>query len=362
MTAQATTLPAGSSATAAYNNGVLSLGIPKGDKGDTGNTGPVGPTGPTGPTGATGNGIASVAKTGTVELVDTYTITFTDGSTTTFTVTNGEDGTVTPEQMAAAIAAALVDYAKTDGYYIDMSVGNAEQLISDIYEEDQVPYTFRTSGGSLDIGDREVDEIVGGTVAWNQLVNTTSGTYTNNGITYTVASDGTITANGTATGNSYLNVGANYTDRLNHKIFIGGCPSGGAVNTYFVKEGYTNGDAGKDIGNGAIIVGRASCICQLDIFQGVTVNNIKFRPRFTDLTLALGTTIADYVYSLEQATAGAGVAWLKNHFPRMFSQYNAYEPGALESVSGVSAHEMTGFNQWDEEWELGGLTIGENAI
>ena len=33
-----TTLPAGSSATASYSNGVLSLGIPKGDKGDTGVT------------------------------------------------------------------------------------------------------------------------------------------------------------------------------------------------------------------------------------------------------------------------------------------------------------------------------------
>ena len=36
-----------------------------------------------------GNGITSVAKTGTVGLVDTYTITFQDGSTTTFEVTNG---------------------------------------------------------------------------------------------------------------------------------------------------------------------------------------------------------------------------------------------------------------------------------
>ena len=36
-----------------------------------------------------GNGITSVAKTGTVGLVDTYTITFQDGSTSTFTVTNG---------------------------------------------------------------------------------------------------------------------------------------------------------------------------------------------------------------------------------------------------------------------------------
>ncbi len=52
----------------------------KGAKGDTGDTG------------ATGNGIASIAKTGTAGLVDTYTITFTNGTTTTFTVTNGRDG------------------------------------------------------------------------------------------------------------------------------------------------------------------------------------------------------------------------------------------------------------------------------
>ena len=42
-----------------------------------------------GNTGATGNGIASVTKTGTSGLVDTYTITFTNGNTTTFTVANG---------------------------------------------------------------------------------------------------------------------------------------------------------------------------------------------------------------------------------------------------------------------------------
>ncbi len=39
-----------------------------------------------------GNGIASIKKTGTEGLVDTYTITYTDGTDTTFTVTNGKDG------------------------------------------------------------------------------------------------------------------------------------------------------------------------------------------------------------------------------------------------------------------------------
>jgi len=42
--------------------------------------------------GADGNGIVSVVKTATAGLVDTYTITFSDGSTTTFQVRNGEDG------------------------------------------------------------------------------------------------------------------------------------------------------------------------------------------------------------------------------------------------------------------------------
>ena len=54
-----------------------SLGILKGDPGADG---------------ADGNGIASITKTATSGLVDTYTITYTDGTTSTFTVTNGEDG------------------------------------------------------------------------------------------------------------------------------------------------------------------------------------------------------------------------------------------------------------------------------
>ena len=63
-----------------------------GATGPQGDTGPKGDTGDTGPAGATGNGISSITKTGTVGLVDTYTIAFTNGTSTTFTVTNGQDG------------------------------------------------------------------------------------------------------------------------------------------------------------------------------------------------------------------------------------------------------------------------------
>ena len=48
--------------------------------------------GATGPAGPAGKGISTIIKTGTVGLVDTYTITYTNATTSTFTVTNGTNG------------------------------------------------------------------------------------------------------------------------------------------------------------------------------------------------------------------------------------------------------------------------------
>lgn len=56
---------------------------------------------PRSPKGDTGNGISNITKTSTVGLVDTYTITMTDGTTTTFTVTNGRDGSGTGDMLKA---------------------------------------------------------------------------------------------------------------------------------------------------------------------------------------------------------------------------------------------------------------------
>ena len=76
------------------------------------------------------------------------------------------------------VRSALLEKAQIDGYYEGMTVGNAEQLIATVGVQDKVPYNFRTSGGSIEIGDREVDKIIGGTVAWNQLVDENTETVT----------------------------------------------------------------------------------------------------------------------------------------------------------------------------------------
>ena len=91
ISAEATTLTAGSSATATYANGVISLGLPIGDTGDTGATG------------ATGNGISSIGFLSTTDAsglagksgaTDTYRITYTDATTFDFSVYNGIDSAV----------------------------------------------------------------------------------------------------------------------------------------------------------------------------------------------------------------------------------------------------------------------------
>lgn len=54
-----------------------------------------------GSNGDDGRGIQSIAKTQTVGLIDTYTITYTDNTTSTFTVTNGKDGKDAEEGIGA---------------------------------------------------------------------------------------------------------------------------------------------------------------------------------------------------------------------------------------------------------------------
>ena len=389
LTVIANTLPPGSSATASYDHGVLTLGIPKGDKGDTGAgatvTAGTTATGDPGtnasvtnsgttkdavfnftiPRGDTGNGIESIYLTGTSGAVKTYTILFTDGNTTTFDVTDGE-------VTNAALTAVLADYAKIDGAYESMTVGNAEQLVSTVFVNDEEPYNFRTSGGSADIGDREYDTVVGGTVAWNQLIknpelNNTNNIYGSNGTVTASNGMATITANGVAS--AYFSFSIDKTI-INHVYVVstdvkldGNNQSNAPTNANIV----TNWSSGGSKAIPSATKGTKKTYSTLLKPTVGDVDKLHFYPFDTatptpngdmayfssplliDLTQMFGSTIADYIYSLEQATAGAGVAWFRKLFPK---PYYAYNTGELMSVN-TSAHNTVGFNQWDEEVESG---------
>lgn len=61
--------------------------------------------------------------------------------------------------------------ANIDGYYTDMSVGLAENLISPDGVIDSEPYVYRTTAGSQSVTDgyAELRSIKGNTVVWNQM-------------------------------------------------------------------------------------------------------------------------------------------------------------------------------------------------
>lgn len=268
-------------------------------------------------------------------------------------------GVVPKESPIPTIEANITELEETkaniDGSYQQMTVGNAEQLVSSIKEEDKVPYLFRTSGGSIDIGDREEDKIVGGTVAWNQLAGNFLNRTETLGITISADNaNGSITVTGTATATNNLYFKQNLSVFAGHKYLIRGAKSGG------VRLSFTNSSV-KDSGNGAIIAISANdTVFVIAAFNNGETFNETIYPQIFDLTQMFGSTIADYIYSLEQANAGAGVAWFRKLFPK---DYYAYDAGTLKSVEGLTAHSMVGFNQWDEEWEVGSInnSTGANA-
>ena len=265
---------------------------------------------------------------------------------------------------------ALSTKAEIDGSYESMTVGNAEQLISSRYTVDNEPYLYRTSGGTADIGDREYDEIVGGSVVWNQDcggVNTQW--FAQNGAVINNTTDNImdVTFPQSQSVQIVKDLGSRTPDSSH--VYLSSVDvklpntDGGYITLY---GGFVNAlkTANPLISEWQKIIG----VAKRDTYRYFIIRNnsaynlehvlIK-NPMHIDLTKMFGSEIADYVYNLEQTTEGAGVAWFKKLFPNDYYTYNA---GEMMYVSGLSSHEMVGFNQWDEEWELGGIdgTTGKN--
>ena len=233
---------------------------------------------------------------------------------------------------------------------------------------DSEPYLFRQAPDGADM---EIDEIVGGSIVWNQLMRTSQldASKTQNGVTITDNRDGTYTvstdANG-ATANTYSSLSnANIPITNGHKYLLFGTPTTGSANTYY---SYIAGTAtAYDYGKGVVFSANAngtSTPVVAYVKQGAIIATpITLKPQVSDLTRLFGPTIADYIYTQEQASAGAGVA-LAKALAGITADYYPYDPGSIKSVTGLTAHKMTGFNQWDEEWENGrfNLTTGEKSI
>lgn len=263
--------------------------------------------------------------------------------------------------------------ANIDGSYESMTVGNAEQLVSTVGVEDSAPYTFRTTGGSADVGDRlNLKKVIGGTVAWNQNlkeVNSTNWAATAGSTNVSIA-DGVATVTAGAQYGGLGNTSVNRpTFADGHKMFYSVAVklTTAVANAINVKINVQDQKFAADSTEWQIISGFFTW----DSTKTATFQILDFRasdrdayqvkePMLIDLTAMFGSTIADYAYTLESGTAGAGIAWLKK-YGYFTKPYYPYAAASLESVK-TSAHKTIGFNQWDEESSAGYWDISSGSF
>lgn len=249
-----------------------------------------------------------------------------------------------------------------------------ERLASLDFTEDDTPYLFRKSGGNVN----EEPVIVGGTVKYNQLVydgnfsetptswkaqNTNASISIENGVATVTLNSGSANAYTPAI-NVYSKI-PNKTNVLGHKILEmfdikpphdGTCyASAAAIGTFgrsCVGNSWNHIELIRPIINDTENEKVLSYIgmngSDIQIGESISYRNISCY----DLTDMFGSTIADHVYSLEQSTAGSGFAWLRK-YGYFTKDYYPYSEPTFKHVEGLVEHKMVGFNQWDEEWELG---------
>ena len=233
------------------------------------------------------------------------------------------------------------------------------------YNTDQIPYMYRRSTKAI-MGQESLDAVVGGTVAWNQIIqrNTTSWYAYRGTMSYnSTSNEYTVTFNGQGAGGLYNQA---ITDNIpqGHKVLI-----------------FATVRASKNYTQFRIYCNNASKIYSLTTsdtrYETILATNEPNELHFYalsptpangdtivykniqlfDITLMFGTSIADYIYSLESATAGSGMAKLRQWGFFTDDVYSYAEE--TRSVTGLSSHDTVGKNLADLSEQTGGILNGD---
>lgn len=243
---------------------------------------------------------------------------------------------------SGAVAAALAPLAtKEDVEAVEQEVaqvageaGLAEAVIDTDGAGTEQEFTFRKSGGD---GGAYYKKIKGETRAWNQWIKLASSS-SDNGVTFTQNSDGSISISGTASAEAMVNL--DFADRTifnGHKVLVKISAVSGKTtdNKFFYQDGITGYYRIYDGEGSNINAIDGQYVPQIRVTSGTTINYRGFII-LVDLTLLFnGSVPSNYT-----------VADFERDYPELYYPYCA---GDLSS-NDADAVETTGVNQWDEEW------------
>lgn len=208
----------------------------------------------------------------------------------------------------------------------------------------------------------------------NLLENPANGqTIIKNGVTFTHAADGTITANGTASSAVYYKVN-DFGYKSGVSYILSGCPSGGSMSTYYAYNGKA-ADNHYDFGNGTAPFDGSSTTkptgsssegssYYIFIYSGFTASNLVFRPMIrladTDATFepyrgqTVTVSLTDganpltvYGGTLDVTTGALAVTWVNiasyngETLPgRWISDRDVYAPGTTPTTGAQVVYEL----------------------
>lgn len=161
---------------------------------------------------------------------------------------------------------------------------------SDVYtksEVDSLLTPIRDEISSLYTEDSTINSRIAALIndsAKNRLNVFQTASQTINDVVWTINTNGTVTANGQASANSFLYLIPNNTNiGFGEDTHISGCPSGGSASTYEIQVAMVGGTTYHDYGDGEFIpfdyVYRYFVCC---VRNGYTANNLVFRPMICD--------------------------------------------------------------------------------
>lgn len=231
------------------------------------------------------------------------------------------------------------------GYVIEEFSNLSEELLKENVEIDNVTYHIPDKTNIL------LNKVEGKTNKIVQEIDVTKtfATTTKNGVTCTNNRDGSWTINGTSTSTEityFIINNENTLPAINGHIYCTlGCPSGGAISSYFIESSF-----GNDKGNGTIYnlnrnIGYGNVY--IGIAAGYTANNLIFRPQVFDLT-------AMYGFGNEPTT----VEQFKKDYPQFFDE-------KLDGIwnVGTSGISTTGKNLFDiSKWISSPYDVGNGTL
>ena len=179
-------------------------------------------------------------------------------------------------------------------------------LAQEILDREAADATKANKSTTINGKSLEADRVIyAQDVPSKNLLPNTATSKTTRGVTFTVNSDGSVTASGTPTGNAVLFVAgsdwyhpATFPLVGGQQYILSGCPSGGASDSYRMAiweyNGSTDIDYFNDVGNGVTFTANASAngmIVVITIPSGVNTTGMVFRPMIRLASVEDGTYV-----------------------------------------------------------------------